>query len=448
MTSLNPDTMTDPAAPAAPADIAARLDRLPVTALHLLVLGVCALGFVFDLMEVAFGSVLSAVFSTPPNAVPPQQLAVLLASMYLGAVVGSPLLGWVADRQGRRRTLVGLMLWLGASSVAAAFSTGLDALTVCRALSGLALGAYPPLMISYLTDLLPPTRRGMLFMLMASVAALGPPLGIFGVRALAHSQPLGMDPWRWGLAVGAAGATVVGLLFFVLPESPRWLKAKGRIAEAERACSAFERSRVLLAAGAEVPKRSEADAPSRRPWPRVATLFLLSPWATVAFPLLSGAVLAQKGFGLSDTLFYVGISTFGPLVGSALAALGLDRLDRRWLLMVCAAGMIVGGGLFVQTSQPGLLVLANVVFGIAGAVYISAMTLYGSELFPTPRRAASLAGAWSLNRVGAVAAPFLLLPLLKLSGPGAMFAVIAATLAASIALLALSPQGRQGQSVN
>jgi putative MFS transporter len=443
---MNIDTTTDSS------DVATRLDRLPVTALHLMVLGVCALGFVFDLMEVALGSVLAAVFSTPPNAVPSQQLAVLLASMYLGAVIGAPLLGWVADRHGRRVTLVGVLLWLGASSAAAAFSTGLEALTICRALSGLALGAYPPLMISYLTDLLPPARRGTLFMLMASVAALGPPLGIFGVRALAPFQSPGMEAWRWGLALGAAGATVVGLLFFLLlPESPRWLKSKERIAEAERACSAFERSRVVLAAGAEAPTRSvaEADAPSRRgPWPRVATLFLLSPWATVAFPLLTGAILAQKGFGLSDTLLYVGVSTFGPLIGSALAALGLDRLERRRLLMLCAAAMIVGGALFVQTSAPWLLVLANLVFGIAGAVYISAMSLYGSELFPTSRRAASLAGAWSLNRLGAVAAPFLLLPLLKLSGPSAMFAVIAATLAASIVILALSPQGRQGQSVS
>ena len=436
-----------------PADVASRLDRLPVTALHLLVIGLCSLGFVFDLMEVALGSVLSAVFSTPPNAAPARELSMLLASMYVGAVIGAPALGWVADRHGRRITLIGVLLWLAASSVAAAASSGMDALILWRALSGLALGAYPPLMISYMTDLLPPARRGLLFMVMGSVAALGAPLAIFGVRALAAHPSTGLEAWRWGFLIGAMGAAVIGLLFFRLPESPRWLKAQGRDAEADRACRAFETSRVVMAAqGTAEPvaeRTPEAQtAPRHGPWPRVAALFLFSPWATVAFPLLSGALLAQKGFGLSDTLLYIGVSTFGPLIGNVLSALGLDKLDRRRLLMLCAAGMMIGGALFVQTSEPWLLVTANLVFGIAGSIYILALNLYGAELFPTARRATSLAGAWALNRLGAVLAPLLLLPLLKSSGPGAMFAVIGATLAASIAVLALSPQGRQGQSVS
>lgn len=439
-------------APTDAADIAVRLDRLPVTALHVLVATVCALGFVFDLMEVALGSVMSAVFSTPPHAVPAQQLSALLASIYVGAVIGAPLLGWIADRHGRRSTLIGVLLWLGATSVAAATSAGVGELSVWRALSGLSLGAFPPLMIAYLTDLLPPGRRGLIFMLTVSVAAIGPPLGIFGVRALTPFQSEGMEAWRWGLAIGAAGAGVAGLLFFLLPESPRWLKAHGRVAEAARSCAAFEGSRAILSAGAAVDAahrpaiRPEAVA-QRRPWPRVAALFLLSPWATVAFPLLSGAILAQKGFALSDTLFYVGVSTFGPLIGGALAALGLDRLERRGLLMLCAGAMIACGALFVQTALPWLLVVANLLFGIACSIYISAMNLYGSELFPTASRAASLAGAWSLNRLGAAAAPLLLLPLLRLRGPTAMFAVIGATLALSIVLLAICPQGRQRRSV-
>jgi len=439
------------AAPTAPPDIAARLDRLPLTALHLLVMGVCALGFIFDLIEIALGSVLSAVFSTPPSVVPAQQLSLLLASVYVGAVVGAPTLGWLADRHGRRFVLIGVLLWLGLTSAAAATSVDMTALTVCRALSGLALGAYPPLMISYLTDLLPPLRRGTLIMLTGCVAGLGPPIGVFGVRALTPLQTPGFEAWRMGLAIGAIGAALIGLLFLRLPESPRWLKAKGRHADAERVCSAFERSRRVLKMASALPSAAPTEAPAvapgRSPWPPVAALFLLSPWATVAFPLLVGAVLAHKGFALSDTLLYVGLGTFGPLVASPLAALGMDLFDRRRLLMACAAGMVACGALFAAASQPWLLVLANFLFGVVGSIYVTAMNLYGSELFTTAKRAGSLAGAWSLNRLGAVVGPPLLLPLLKSSGPTAMFAVIAASLAASIALLALSPRGRQRQSV-
>ena len=432
-----------------PTDVAARLDRLPLTVLHLVAVGLCALGFAFDLLEIALGSVMSAVFATPPNAVPAQQLSILLASVYVGAMIGAPVLGWVADRYGRRVTLIGVLLWLGLCSGAAAASSGIDALTLCRALSGLALGAYPPLMISYLTDLLPARRRGPLIMLTAGVATLGPPVAVFGVRALTPINALGLEAWRWGFVFGASGALIVGLLFFFLPESARWLKAKGRLAEAERACAAFERSRVVLAAAPvteQAPTSTLVVAGGNR-WPLMASLFLLSPWATVAFPLLTGAVLAHKGFTLSDTLLYVGLGTFGPLVGNVLGALGLERLDRRHVLMLCGGVMVVCGGAFVCASLPWVLVLVNLGFGMAMAIYVAVLSLYGSELFPTAKRATSLAGAWALNRLGAVMAPLLLLPLLKGSGPVAMFAVIAATLAASAAVLAFAPRGRQRQAV-
>ena len=86
-------------------DVAARMDALPVTALHIAATALCAAGFMFDLMEISFGSVLSAVFSSAPYNVPSGQLSMLLSSVYVGAVVGAPALGWWADRHGRRGAL-------------------------------------------------------------------------------------------------------------------------------------------------------------------------------------------------------------------------------------------------------------------------------------------------------------------------------------------------------
>jgi putative MFS transporter len=428
-------------------DLGARLDRLPVTALHLLAVGLCAIGFAFDTFELALGGILAAVFSAPPHPIPAVELSWLLASVYVGATIGAPLLGWLADRFGRRNVLAALLLWLCAASLAAAASPSSAMLTLCRGLGGIALGAYPPIVIAYLTDLVPPTRRGMLIFATVAFAALGPPAGIFLVRHLTPLQPMGLEAWRWGFIVGGAGTAVVGLLFRLLPESPRWLQARGRPVQAEAAYAAFAQSRTMIAAAPRGPAPAADDAEAVHPLPRqqavIAAIFLLSPWATVAFPILSGAVMAQKGYRLSDTLLVLGLSWFGPLVGTLLASSSVDRLERRLALSLCAVAMAVAGTLFVAGDGAVGLAVASAAFTLFSALYVPTLTMYSAELFPTVARARSLAAAWAFNRVGAAIAPLLLLPLLHTSGAGAMFGVIALTLLASVLLLGVAPRGRQ-----
>ncbi|MFL6681698.1 MAG: MFS transporter, partial [Burkholderiaceae bacterium] len=206
-------------------DIGVRMDRLPVTRLHALAMLICALGMMLDTLEMSFGGVLATVLSAPPAPVPAGELSLLLAAVFLGAVVGAPALGWWADRHGRRTALVALLLWMAAASLGAALSHGVTALTLCRFLAGLALGGYPPIVIAYLTDLLPPQRRGKLIFASLSLSLLGPPAAIFLVRWLTPLQPLGLEGWRWGFILGSLGAVLSGLSFLALPESPRWLQA-------------------------------------------------------------------------------------------------------------------------------------------------------------------------------------------------------------------------------
>lgn len=440
--------------PVSDAAIAGRMDRLPLTMMHVATLAVCALGFTFDLLEIGLGSALAAVFSAPPHRAATAQLSLLLASVYMGAVVGAPLLGWIADRHGRQRTLGSLLLWLAATSIGAAAARDITGLTIFRGLSGLALGAYPPLMIAYLTDLMPPYRRGTLIFVTVAVASLGAPAGVLLLRWLTPLQPLGLEAWRWAFVAGGVGAAFAALLFLRLPESARWLEARGRHAEALDAYRLFEQSRTLLSlplpvagpATAGDPLAAKPMAMARR-WSLVGGLFLLSPWATVAFPLLSGAVLTQKGFNLSDALLYVALSMFGPFLGTLLVAGMIDSVDRRGALGISALVMVVAGACFVLSDSANWLLASSTVFGVFISLYISTLNVYGAELFPTRNRASSIAAAWALNRVGAVLAPLLLLPVLSVHGAVSMFAVIAGTLLVSTLLLALAPPGQQRKKV-
>src|SRR5271156_2315329 len=227
------------------ASIARRMDQLPLTRLHLAILAVCACGFAFDLLEVTLGGALSAVFSAAPHRIVASQLARLIAAVYAGAVVGAPLLGWLADRSGRKRVLMAALWWLAATSIALALRDGVAWLTTTRLLTGLAIGAYPPLMIAYLTDVLPPRRRGALILTLCAISTLGMPLGLLLLRSLTHFQPLGVESWRWLFAMSGFGAACAGVMLRFIPESPRWLTGIGRTKAAEWACQAFERSKPI-----------------------------------------------------------------------------------------------------------------------------------------------------------------------------------------------------------
>jgi len=450
------DGATGQDAVSAGAPVAQRLDNLPVTRLHVAVVAACGIGLALDTFEISFGSILAAFFSTPPQRLPSVQLSTLLGAVYVGAVVGAPLVGWVADRWGRRNALIGVLLWIAIMSMAAAFSESVLTLTVFRALAGIALGAYPPIAISYMADVVPPRSRGMLMFGGLSLATLGPPAAVFLVRSVPPAMPWGSEAWRWGLLAGACGGVVIAALFACLPESPRWLAARGKPSDADAMFRRFEFSRLMTrlafrANGSQaVTVHSlgvEKHTRQARHWVCVGGLFVLSPWSTATFPVLVGAVLGQKGFNLSDTLLYLGLGTLGPFVGTLLTATVVDRIERRLTLAACALAMVAAGFGFVASKNPVFLVGAIAVFNLFASLYLQSLNVYGAEYFSTERRASAMSAAWALNRIGAALSPLLLVPMLREAGPVPMFAVTAATLLTSVVVLAFAPAGRQRSAI-
>ena len=434
--------------------VAKRLDQHSITRLHVAVVTICALGFSFDLLEIALGSVLSAVFSAPAQRLESGALAWLLSSVYVGAVIGAPSLGWMGDRFGRKLVLAAMLLWLVPLSVGMAWAQSPAALAILRLLSGVSLGAYPAVMMTYLTDILPARRRGMFILIPTALASLGPPLGLLLVRALTASTPMGMEGWRWGFILGGAGALCGGLLFLTLPESPRWLATVGRVEEAWANWRRFERSRVLLASDSltkAAPREAHEEVPL--PWrPRYVVLmgaiFLLGACGTSGFTLFSGAVMVQKGIKLTDTVLYLGISTTGQFVGTLLAAAIADRIERRIALVTCAVAMAAAVLGFVMSSTVLTLLLTSVAYMMLVALYLPALFIYTTELFPTARRSSATAIAWTANRVSSALIPFILLPLLRHDGALALATVLAVTLLLVAALVfGFAPRRAAGQPV-
>ncbi len=136
------------------------LPSTPVTRLHIMAAVACAFALAIDMIEIAIGNVLATVFSAPPHAVSSSELSWMLSSVFLGAVLEAPLLGWISDRRGIRSCLAAALAWLALTSFMAGASTTVWKLSVFRFLSGVSLGAISPLLIAYLTRIAPARYRG------------------------------------------------------------------------------------------------------------------------------------------------------------------------------------------------------------------------------------------------------------------------------------------------
>lgn len=435
--------------------IDARLDTLGLTRRHVIALCACAVGFGFDLMQIGLGTVLSAVFSSPGRHMASTPLALLLSAPYVGAVIGAPVLGgWFGQRFGPKHGMMAALLLIGVGSFWFALTTPVAGLIALRAATGLAFGAFSPLMFTYLTEILPPTKRGRLCALVVAVASLGAPLGILCIRGLENTV-LPLEPWRCVFLLGSLGAFVSAFALYYVPESPRWLSSKGCIASAERVVRQFEQSQEVFLTR----PRPTAVAPntpvSRMETPKLlpsqvlllSVLFFLGPWATTGFPLLSGATFMAKGYSLHDTLTFVNIATLGPPVATTLAATVFESVDRRTAITACALVMAAAVALFAVGRTPMTLVAASLSFEIVMALYLTALNIYTAELVPTQRRAKWTSNAWALNRLGAGLAPLVLVPVLRAYGASTMLAVVCGVSGIMVLICTISPRGMRRRSI-
>lgn len=163
----------------------------------------------------------------------------VVAVALLGCAVGAVVAGALSDRWGRLKVmLLGAVLFF-VSSIGAALTFSVPDLILWRVMSGLGIGIASVVAPAYIAEVAPRQIRGSL----ASLQQLAITLGIFGAllsdAVLANSAGgaanelwLGMEAWRWMFLVGVVPAAVYGILSFTVPESPRFLLAKGKVDEA------------------------------------------------------------------------------------------------------------------------------------------------------------------------------------------------------------------------
>ncbi len=222
--------------------IPARLDRLPWSRFHLMVVVALGVTWILDGLEVTLMGAVSGVLQLPQTLhLSGQEIGLAGSSYVAGAVAGALAFGYGTDRWGRRVIFfVTLAVYLGGVLLTALSWNG-PSLSVFRAITGLGIGGEYAAINSAIDELIPARLRGRVDLIVNGSFWLGAALGAAATIALLDPRILPVDVgWRMGFAIGASLGLFILALRRHVPESPRWLVTHGRAAEAETVVDRIE----------------------------------------------------------------------------------------------------------------------------------------------------------------------------------------------------------------
>lgn len=362
----------------------------------------------------------------------------VVAIALIGCAVGAIAAGALSDRFGRLKVMmIGAVLFF-ASSIGSALTFSVLDLTIWRVIGGLGIGIASVVAPAYIAEVAPRQIRGSL----ASLQQLAITLGIFaallsnavlvGIAGGTADNQLwwGLEAWRWMFLIGVVPAAVYGLLAFTMPESPRFLLARGRTDEARAVFARLvppadlEKTLTELTNGLEADRRNKSASLAGKALglqPIVWIGIILSVFQqfvgiNVIF-YYSTSLWRAVGFDESNSLLIGVITSVTNVLVTLIAIWLVDRVGRKPLLLVGSALMALSLGTMAlafsfatgsgqDVSLPGAwgpvaLVAANLFVVGFGASWGPLVWVLLGEIFPSRIRGKALgvaAGAqWLAN---------------------------------------------------
>ncbi|MFI7518820.1 sugar porter family MFS transporter [Micromonospora globbae] len=289
-------------------------------------------------------------------------LGTAVSAALLGGAIGAWFAGPLADRIGRVRVMLITALMFAVSAVGSGLAIGPISLTAWRAVAGMAVGAASVVVPAYIAEISPAGKRGRLGSLQQLAIVIGICAALLTDYALATSAggarndvPWGGTAWRWMLASAAFPAALYGLLALRIPESPRYLVRRHRDEQAREVLQRYvgdgERLGEIRRSLAGTKQTIElADLRGRSARDRRFGLLPIV-WIGIVLAALqqlvginvifyySTTLWRAVGFTENDALLTSVITSLINLTGTFVAIALIDRVGRKPLLTVGAAGM-------------------------------------------------------------------------------------------------------------
>jgi MFS family permease len=413
-------------------DIPSRLDRLPWSRFHWLVVIGLGTVWVLDGLEVTIvGSVASRLTEKGSGIViSTAQIGVAAAFYVGGACLGALVFGQLTDRFGRKKLFI---LTLGvyiAATVATAFAWTAWYLFLMRALTGAGIGGEYAAINSAIDELIPARVRGRVDLIINGSYWVGAMAGAAASIVLLDPSLLAKDlGWRLAFGLGAILGLTIMLVRRNVPESPRWLFIHGREEEAEKIVRNIEEDvqdqtnepldepedSIEVRQRERIPFRSIA-AVAFKKYPKRSilclALFLGQAFIYNAVTFDLGTIFT-KYFGVSSSfvpVFFI-IFAAGNFLGPLLLGRLFDTWGRRQMISLSYLGstaVLVATAILVKEgslSQWSFIALIGATFFLASAG-ASAAYLTASEIFPMETRALAIAFFYAIGTAaGGISGP-------------------------------------------
>src|SRR6201993_3809160 len=334
---------TAPATPfhaAGNAELVARLERLPVTPRLLLLRVIVGIATFFDAY-----TVLAIAFAMPQLVsewkLTPTEVGLIISAGYVGQLFGAVIFGSVAEKLGRLKTLFITIVLFVSMDISCLFAWSGASMMAFRFLQGVGTGGEVPVASAYINEFIGAEKRCRFFLLYEVIFPVG--LMFAGMVGFFLVPIYG---WKAMFVVGLIPAVITIPLRWFMPESPRWLASKGRMAEANDVVKLLEDSatRRGVALAKPVVRTIEPKATARSDWRELfkgiylkRTLTIWGLWVC-AYMINNGLItwlptLYTQVFHLplQTSLGYGWITSAVGVVASVVCALFIGKVGRkRW----------------------------------------------------------------------------------------------------------------------
>lgn len=360
----------------------------------------------------------------------------VVSTVLVGATVGALSGGRLVDIFGRRSMLLITAFIFVAGALICAFTPSLAILVVGRVIVGLGIGLASSTVPIYVSEISPPESRGWQVSLFQLAITVGILIAYFIDYLFSHS-----GNWRWMLGLATVPGTVLGMGMIRMPESPRWLAARG---EMDSAREVLQRIRGRQSTESEWRQIQDALAGGQaggrftdlfRPGVRmpvivgiglaifqqvtgINTVIYYAPLIiqSAGIPTASGAILATAGIGLINVIMTI------------VAMWLIDHAGRRPLLLVGIAGMILSLAVigFVFRMQGGALswLAVAILMVYIGSFAISLGPIFWlliGEIYPLQVRGVAEGSAAGINWASNFVVSLTFLTLVELIGRSRTF---------------------------
>jgi MFS family permease len=415
--------------------VPARLDRLPWSAWHWLIVVSLGATWILDGLEVTLAGAMGAILTRHETLGLTDTEVGASATCYLtGAVIGALLFGYGTDRFGRKKLFFITVAVYLIGTALSAFSWSFWSYAAFRAITGAGIGGEYAAINSAIDELIPARVRGRVDLIINGSYWIGAAMG--AAATLVLLDPKFMPVWfGWRCAFGIGATLGLIVIFFRrwIPESPRWLMVHGRNDEAEEIVREVEWKIGVHAAAGDARRYNEETTRIRTrtytPWREI--------WRAIVHEhrrrsLLGFVLMSTQAFFYNAIFFtyalvlmrFYGVPArsvggyllpfaLGNVLGPLLLGHLFDTIGRKQMITLTygLAGILLGvtGWLFhagVLTAQTQTIAW-TIIFFIASAAASSAY-LTVSEIFPLEIRALAIAIFFAIGTlVGGVGAPIL-----------------------------------------